>query len=157
MDSLLEMDAKKIKENKAKQEGGPAKGIMSAVEKNNLLLYRLKIYEEAGRWEDLIEFGKANSKLILDKLQYHRYLIKANQALEKWTCMRNSIDTLLQYIPENEEHITQFVEIGEKIGIAREESFEVLKGRNKRSKLIPKLILRSLEASDPKFREAIAE
>lgn len=77
--------------------------------------------------------------------------------MENWEKMRASIDTLLLYIPENEEHITQYVEIGEKLGVSREESFNLLKSRNPRSKLIPKLILRSLDATDPKFKEGIHE
>lgn len=51
IDSLLEMDAKKLKENQEKKEGdGPVHGIMKPVEKNNLLLYRLKVYEESKKW-----------------------------------------------------------------------------------------------------------
>lgn len=63
IDSVLEMQNKKTKEGQDKGDQ-----LMSDVEKNFLLLYRLKIYQETSRWQELIDFVFKWKKSITDKL-----------------------------------------------------------------------------------------
>jgi hypothetical protein len=113
------MNDKKIAENKAKGGEGNSEGVMNNVEKSHVLLYRLKLYEENNRWQELVDSVAKNKRDILDKLEQHSYLVKAHIALENWKEARDSVDTLLLYIPENEQHIVRYAELGEKLGISK--------------------------------------
>ena len=129
---------------------------MSEVEKNYFLLYRLSIYQETGRWQELVDFANLWKKSITDKIQMHQYLAKAHVELGNWNEAKGSYETLLLYIPENESNILGYANACEHLGQTKAEAFSHLKIKNKQSKLIPILILRSLDSQDPEFAATIS-
>ena len=152
LDSLIQMDTKK--EQQASKDD-KKKGIFNPQDKNAVYIYRLLLFSEMGKWQELLDYADKNEDCYIDKLKMREFRVKALIQLERWQEAAQNLETLLTYIPENEKWITLYQDCLEKTGVSRSETLQKLKEKNERSKIIPKLELRELEGDSDEFKERI--
>jgi len=79
-----------------------------------------------------------------------QFLLQAQIGLGQKDKALENLDTMLIYLPENEEYITQYLKV---IDASDADSLKLLFEKNKNSKVIPKLLLRTVDGSSQEFKD----
>lgn len=149
------MDKMRLKKNNINGGKDVGKGLLSKQEKNQAHLYRLRVYEEMGEYDKIIEFINENKNEILDRIKMRELLARVYKHKGETQKVIENLETLLAYIPENEEWINNYCAARVQNGDSRRKVLDELYLKNKYSKLIPIMIMKDLKSDDPEFRERL--
>lgn len=157
LDSMFEMDKKRLKMNEEKGGENKGKGLFKKGDKNQIHLYRIRLFEEEEKWQEIVDYVEEYKHEFLDKLKMRENLVKAYTSLGDFDNVIANLETLLMYIPENKSWINQYCDARVAKGGQRREVLEELLGKNKRSKIIPVLIMKDLSADDAEFKQTLEQ